>query len=68
MSIQKDIKKMLAESGWTQKQLAEAAGVNQCALSKMLNRDGGSILERIHPFIYGEKRPEKTEPSHALQA
>ena len=58
MSIQNDIKRMMAESGWTQQKLAAEAGVNPCALSKLLNRnEKKSIVERIWPYIYGDKRP-----------
>ena len=58
MSIQNDIKHVLAESGWTQQRLAAESGVNPCGLSKLLNRKGKlSIVERIWPYIYGDKRP-----------
>ena len=57
MNIQTEIHRMLAESGWTQKRLAQEAGINASALSKFMSREGESIPERVFPFVFGDKRP-----------
>ena len=65
MSIQTDIKQMLAEAGWSQERLAREAELNPSALSKFMGRgDGKSIAERVWPFVYGHKRPPLKNASH----
>lgn len=52
MSIQQDAREFLVRNSLRQGAFAALVGVNQSALSKFLNREGGSIAERIAPYIY----------------
>ena len=58
MQIQNDIKSMLKESGWSQKELAKQAQVNASALSRYLNKqEDETIAGKCAPFVYGDRRP-----------
>ncbi len=59
MNIREDTRKMLKESGKTQKWLAKEAGINLSALSRYLGmkEPGNTITDKLFPFVYGEKRP-----------
>ena len=61
--MQQDIRKMLAETGLTQTEFAKIAGVHPVAFSKFMNREGCSIAERLVPFVYGDKRPNRNASS-----
>lgn len=68
MNIQKDLRLLLEESGWTQERLAYEAGVHPVSLSNILNgKRKKSVIDSLLPFIYGEKRPS-TGKTHAPQA
>lgn len=61
MNMKTDIRQMLKSSGWTQNQLAKAAGVHFTSLSRFLSGKGEpSVAERLVPFVYGDKRPSNT--------
>jgi DNA-binding Xre family transcriptional regulator len=61
MNIKADLKNVLAESGWSASRLAAAAGVSAPVVTRFLSgaRAGlhSSTLEKLWPFIYGDKRP-----------
>lgn len=68
MSMQNDIRRLLAEAKLSQKEFAALAGVNACALSKFMHRTGRSLAERLVPYVYGEGRPsEKSAPRPAMR-
>ncbi len=66
MNIREDTRKMLKMSGKTQKWLAKEAGVNLSSLSRYLGmkEPGNTILEKIFPFVYGDKKPQLEGDSH----
>lgn len=61
MKLKKDVETMLAESGWNIPRLIAESGANKDSVYRLLNgtRDGvnSSTLEKMWPFIYGDKRP-----------
>ena len=67
MNIREDIINLLNESGWSQTALALESGVPQSTLSKILTGVSkgvhSSTLEKLWPYLYGEKRPSPAEES-----
>lgn len=61
MNIKSDLKKLLAESGWTVLRLASEAGVSKDSLYRLLRGERGGVnsttLEKLWPFLYGDRRP-----------
>jgi len=61
MNIKQDIVSFLATSGWTATRLAREAGVAPPQLTRLLSgeRDGlhSKTVERLWPFLYGDRRP-----------
>ncbi|MBI9113294.1 hypothetical protein [Maridesulfovibrio ferrireducens] len=68
MNLKEDLTHMLAESDWTASRLSIESGVPAPVLTRFLRgtRKGlhSSTVEKIWPFVYGEKRP----PHHPQEA
>lgn len=69
MNIKQEIQNALERLGWTATKLANEAGVAPPVLTRFLSGDRDGIhsktLEKLWPFIYGDKRPKPTEDKAA---
>ncbi|WP_319764467.1 helix-turn-helix transcriptional regulator [Maridesulfovibrio sp.] len=67
MNIKEDLKKFLEDTGWTAAKLANEANISAPVITRFLSgaRKGlhSSTLEKLWPYLYGDKRP-KPETKH----
>jgi transcriptional regulator with XRE-family HTH domain len=67
MDIKSDIERFRKETGWSVLKLAAAAGVSKDSIYRLLRGDRRGInsttLQRLWPFIYGDKRPAAASPT-----
>lgn len=68
MNIQKDLKQFLNETKWTQVELAKRSGVTQSTISMLLTGSrkgcGSKVLEKLWPYLYGDRRPVSHDHNH----
>jgi len=69
MDIPADIREFLKATGWTAKRLAVEAGMEPSTITRLVRgeRKGmhSSTLEKLWPFLYGERRPVPVLPPRA---
>jgi len=67
MNIQADIKQLLEESGWPASRLASEAGIPAPVITRFLRGDRKGMhtrtLEKLWPFLYGDRRPTPVPPA-----
>jgi len=62
MNIERDIRDCLERNGWTPTELARRAGVAPPTITRILTQERYGLhsktIERLWPFLYGDKQPE----------
>lgn len=65
MNIKTDIEQFLRDTGWNAHRLAQESEVAAPIITRLLSGERKGVhsktLERLWPFLYGDKRPEATE-------
>lgn len=72
MNLVEDIRRVLEESGWSATHLAKEAGVAPPIITRLLSGERKEVrsgtLQRLWPFLYGEKRPAPADPEAPEEA
>lgn len=69
MNVIKDFQEEFRRRGWTQTQWAEATGIPQSTISRILNEEGSPRLDTVEPllpFLYpSHPAPDTPQPPDA---
>jgi len=61
MNIRKDLQEMFKATGWTPSRLSRESGVPVNVITRYLKKEREmrtDTLEKLWPYIYGDKRPK----------